>query len=235
MKHVVLVFTVLGLSAMAGPGWASINLDGILDEWTGSNVVNLGTWPAPDTGSYTLLATWDASNLYIGVDRDSSDRYLGDTGGDNDSFFLAIDVDGVAGSGAGQDGYGRMDFAGTMLPDMIYYYAGGGGWYESGTWNGGGWDWNGWTNANSYYGWQEDNPNDELCIPLADIGGSHEVMAWAWMTREAGDFVETSWPDGTTGGDPNPVMTEGFMIPEPATISLLGMGSLLAGVIRRRK
>jgi hypothetical protein len=207
-------------------------LDGVLDEWTDPAIVNLGTQPGIDMGTYTLRAGWDNDNLYLAVDRLTTGRYLGDTYWDNDSFFVAIDTDGIAGSGASQDGYGILSFAGTMLPDHIYCYAGGSGWYETCTWNGSDWNWNGWTNAGTYYGWAESNPNDELTIPLSVIGGSHQVMIWAWMTREGiYDTVDASWPDGTTGY--RPVFADGVMIPEPASLILVGLGGLMAA--RRKK
>lgn len=224
---------LLCLLLTTGHVWAfTAVLDGVLDEWTGSGIVNLGTRPGIDMGSYTLLAGWDNDNLYLAVDRNSTDRYLGDDYWAHDSFFVAIDTDGISGSGASQDGYSILSFAGTMRPDHIYCYAGGSGWYETCTWNGSGWDWNGWTNAGTYYGWNEDYPNDELTIPLSVIGGSHQVMIWAWMTREGiYDTVDASWPDGATGY--RPVFGDGAMIPEPASLILIGVGGLLAA--RRKK
>jgi hypothetical protein len=231
MKKVV-VLTALAVFATTANAEFTPTFDGVLDEWTIPPVMDLGTEPGIDQGTYTLLAGYDANNLYFGMDRDTTDRYLGDTYWDNDSFFVAIDVDGQAGSGAGQDGYGRMDFGGPMLPDVIYCFAGGAGWYEWSSWNSGGWwDWMGWSDQGTYYGWQEDNPDDELGIPLANIGGSAEVMVWAWMTREGNGYIEASWPTGYYGDDPNPVFGDGIMIPEPAGCVALLLGLAL---IRRR-
>ncbi|MBN1766312.1 MAG: immunoglobulin domain-containing protein [Sedimentisphaerales bacterium] len=187
-------------------------LDGNLTEWVGDEVNNLGTEPAPDGGSYTLLATWDGTDVYLAIDRDSSNRYLGDTGWDNDSFFIAFDTDGIADSGADWDGYSRMNFAGPMKPDVIYYYAGGPSWYERSVWNGGTWDWQGWTDADSYYGYSETHPDDELVPDLLTqapgLSGASELMVWAWMTREGNGFAECTWPRWASGfytqvfGDP---------------------------------
>ena len=234
MKKILLVWGTFCVLFCTGQVFAlTVTFDSVLDEWIGDDVVNLGTEAAPDGGSYTLLATWDAANLYMGMDRDSSDRYLGDTGWDNDSFFVAIDTDGVAGSGATQDGYGRMNFGGTMLPDFIIYYAGGPNWYESSTWNGSSWDWNGWTDSGAIYGSSDAQPDDEFAISLSNIGGFHEVMVWAWMTRESNGWIEASWPGGPWGE--GPTVGNGIMIPEPATVNLLGLGSMLLTSIRRRK
>lgn len=211
-------------------------LDGVLDEWVGPDVINIGSEPGPTGGAYTAYLTYDLDALYLGVDRDSTDRYLGDQSGVTDNFFLAIDVDGIAGSGATSDGYGRVDFAGPMLPDFIYYFAGGGGWYERGSWNGAGWDWLGWTNADTYYGWTDDpgdpHPNDEMKMWMSEIGGGPEVTVWAWMTLRDDGNVYASWPTGHYGDDPNPVFGDGIYIPEPASLALLAIGGLL--VLRRR-
>ena len=216
----VSILAMLCCLMVAGQAFSvTVNLDGILNEWTGGDVVNLGS-----SGAYTLLATWDQTNLYIGVDRSASGRYLGDDYGVHDSFFVAIDIDGVPGSG-GSDGYGNVSLSGAMLPDRIYYYAGGQGWHEVSFWDGIGWNWLGWTNANTYYGWQPANPNDELGIALSDIGGSHQVMIWAWMTVEGVyDSTTAFW------GDP---AGNGIMIPEPATMALLGLGAL--AMFRRKR
>lgn len=234
---------VLVLAVLVSTGTASAltpTFDGLLGEWWGDpGTVDLGSQPAPDVGGYNLLANWDATDLYLGMARDSSDRYLGDTYWDNDSFFVAIDVDGVPNSGASSDGYSRMNFGGAgceMLPDVFYAYAGGGGWHEWASWNGGGWDFQPWSNAGTYYGWSDTNPDDELGIPLANIGGSADVMVWAWMTRERGGdpppiWVEASWPAGATGE--GPTMGCGInLVPEPASLLILLGG---AGLLRRRR
>jgi hypothetical protein len=212
MKKGILVLGILSVIGFCSQAWAlTPALDGILYEWTGPEVLNLGTQTASGGGSYTLLATWDATNLYIGVDRNSTDRYLGDTYLVHDSFFVAIDVDGLAGSGGLSDGYSTVDFNGARRPDFVYNYAGGEGWYESCSWNGSGYNWLGWSNAGTFYGWSESNPNDEITIPLSAIGGSHNVMIWAWMTIE-GVYNSTtaSWPAGSTGT--SPTFGEGVLI-----------------------
>ena len=153
---------------------------------------------------------------------------------------MALDIDGIPGSGGTIDGYQRMNFGGTMLPDIVYCYAGGSGWWEKAFWDGTEWNWPGWSNAGTYYGWSDTNPNDELAIPLVDIGRSADIEVWAWMTREfGGDMlplaVHASWPAGATGsGDPEqPTMYDGIMVPTPEPASLLGM-ALLGLLIRRR-
>jgi hypothetical protein len=201
MKKGIFLFIVSAAALLSSQTLAlTPPLDGILNEWTGPGVADLETQPGiGGTGTYRLLATWDSTNLYLAVDRKTTGRYLGDTAQTNDSFFVAIDIDGLPNSGGKEDGYGILSFAGPMLPDLIYCYAGGEGWYETCSWNGIAWGWNGWTSAGTYYGWSALNPNDEFSIPLASIGGSPHVQIWAWMTREGVyDYVDASWPAGYT-------------------------------------
>lgn len=213
---------------LAAPAFAlTPTFDGTLGEWTGPGVLDLGAQPAPSVNNYRLLVTWDATNLYAAMDRNATDRYLGDTAWDNDSFFIAIDY--TAG-GATQDGYGQMNFSGPNLPDRFYYYAGGAGWYEVSSWNGASMDWLGWTNSGSFYGYQEANPDDEVAIALSDIGGSPNVTVWAWMTREANGYVEASWPGGATGS--LPTAGAGILLPEPMSALMLVLGGF--ALLRRR-
>lgn len=228
MKRALIMLSVAGMLLWASPLPAlTINYDGQLTEWTGDEINNLGTRPAPDGGSYTFLAAWNGSALHLGMDRSSSGRYLGDDGA-NDSFFVAIDTDGVADSGADQDGYTRVNFDGPMKPDIIYYFAGGSGWYERGLWTGTDWSWLGWTDGGgeSYYGYQPENPDDEITPDLLfqqpSLSGESELMVWAWMTREAQGNVTASWPDGHTGnqptfGDPIPIRDEETLLLLPDT------------------
>ncbi len=132
---------------------------------------------------YTLGMTWDMDFLWVGLSSDSCRRFLGDFGGDEFnppdlSFFVAIDVDQIFGSGAPQDGYGNVNFYGCYMPEYVFYFAGGGGWYEWGHWNGASWDWNGWRNDNTYYAWFGGNVwDDELGILWSDLGHPQGILA----------------------------------------------------------
>ena len=227
---------ITGLFAVGMAQALTPTLDRDLSDWVGSDVGSLGVQADPDGGSYEILYTLDGINLYIGIDRSQTSRYLGDTAWDDDSFFFAIDIDGASNSGATADGYGRMQFAGSLLPDQIYYYAGGnetyGGWHESSSFDSGGnVTWNGWrADPYAYYGRSDAGGDDELVIPLSELGGATEFTVWAWMTRESNGYLEATWPAGSTGTDPQ-TMTAGIFIPEPSALLLLAIGSVL---LRRR-
>jgi hypothetical protein len=235
----VLFFTAVCALLYAGQVSAlTVTFDADLGEWVGADVANLGTRGGPDNGSYIMLSTSDATNLYLGMERGATERYLGDTDLVNDSFFVAIDVDGVANSGATAAGYGNVSFGGTYRPDLIYYFEGGPSWYQKTSWNGTGWNWDGWSDSGVIYGnpgWGDD---DEFAFALDSIGGSDgQVRIWAWMTREDNNWVESYWNGESTdyGAAESPNLVDGIVlsIPEPATMVLLGLGSL--AMLRRKK
>ena len=224
----------------------TVNFDADLEEWTGADVTDLGTRAAPDGGSYTLLASYDADNFYLGMDRGDTERYLGDTGWDNDSFFVAVDVDGTAASGGATGAYGIASFGGTYLPDLIYAFEGGPHWYHTFTWDGSSFvDNSDWGQSGVIYGGPTWGDDDEFALDPASIGGEDgEVRIWAWMTREGneGGYIEASWPSGKTSiwdeqtqSATHPTFGDGVvLVPEPTTLALLGLGSLAMTLKRRR-
>ncbi len=192
----VLSFIVISLSATT---FTSPTLDGIIDTIT---PVSWGHYEDFETetfdgADYTLWITWDADNLYVGIDRDTNpnNRYLGDGYPNDISLFVAIDTDQTPGSGATSDGYGRVTFSGGYLPEHCFYFAGGAGWAEWSSWNPGGWwDWNGWTDDWGYYGWSGGNIDDELQITWARLGDPTGIVFKAWITGEGDGTVLASWP-----------------------------------------
>jgi hypothetical protein len=131
---------------------------------------------------YQLYMTWDPSFLWVGLNSDTCRYFLADSN-PNISFFVAIDVDQAFGSGAPMDGYGNVNFYGCFMPEYIYYFAGGAGWYEWGHWNGTGWDWLGWRSDNTYYAWDGGGVyDDELGILWSDIGNPAGIAVMAWIT-----------------------------------------------------
>ncbi|MFH1312914.1 MAG: hypothetical protein ABIJ00_06765 [Candidatus Eisenbacteria bacterium] len=150
---------------------------------------------------YGLAITWDADFLWLSVDSDTCRRFLGDGAGPpaDLSFFVAIDVDQTFGSGAPADGYGNVNFYGCYMPEYIFYFAGGGGWYEWGYWTGTEWDWRGWRNDNTYYAWPGgDVWDDEFGVLWSDLGLPQGVAVMAWITDDVtfgtDPGVLASWP-----------------------------------------
>ncbi|OXU15871.1 PEP-CTERM sorting domain-containing protein [Sedimentisphaera salicampi] len=220
-----------------------ITVDSDMSDWTGEDIINLGSRDDPDGGSYDLKVTFDEDNIYLGLDRTSTDRNLGDTSWDDDSFFISFDVDASTGSGAGSDGYERVNFTGDNRPDKVFYYAGGPVWYESSNWNSTSseWNWDGWVeNGGTGHSASYGIDGDEFAISRDLVGADidDEVTMWAWMTREGNGFVETGWGVGSSIYDAEneliypPDAGNGIMVPEPFTLGLLGIGSI---ALRRRR
>jgi hypothetical protein len=138
-----------------------------------------------DECAYTLHITWDADFLWIGLDSDSCRRFLGDSETDM-SFFVAIDTDQTYGSGAYRDEYGNVNFYGCLMPEFIFFYAGGAGWYEWGRWDEPStWTWLGWRNDNTYYAWDGGGVyDDEMGILWSDIGNPTGISVMAWISDE---------------------------------------------------
>lgn len=176
----------------------TISIDGDMSEWGSDELMQAD-------GPYTLYLTWDATNLYLGL----TGATLGDTVGQDKSFFVCFDTNLLAGSGAGSDGYGNVNFNTTYFaPEYCYYFAGGAGWYEWSTWNGASWSWNGWRNDGTYYHWPGNPaplPGSELTIIRSEIGNPTSVGVAAWLTPEAnpagpGVNIEASWPTPNSTG-----------------------------------
>jgi hypothetical protein len=137
-----------------------------------------------DDCPYTLHITWDADFLWIGLESDTCRRFLGD--GETDiSFFVAIDVDRASWPSFLGDCYGNVQFHGCFLPDYIYYFAGGAGWYEWGHWDPPDFYWLGWRDDNTYYAWDGGGLyDDELGILWSDIGYPAGITVAAWISEE---------------------------------------------------
>lgn len=220
---------VICLATLSVAFAATITIDADTGDWSGYPVQNFGTVADPDGGSYSLSSTYDDTSLFFSVDRTQSSRVLGETAWDNDSFFLAFDLDGIDGSGASLDGYQRVNFTGDKRPDFIAYFAGGTSWFESSTWNGTEWTWNGWNDGsgsgvNVAYG----ADYDEISFNLGTLSllESDSVSVWAWMTRESNGWKEAGW-GVPTGGDVYAGDGLTVTVPEPASLALLALGAVL--------
>ena len=171
--------------------------------------------------TYELATTWDADFLWVALNSEVGRRFLCD--GDTClSFFVAIDVDQTFGSGAPTDGYGNVNFYGCYMPEYIYYFAGGAGWYEWGYWDGAAWDWRGWRSDNTYYGWPgEGAVDDELGILWQDLGFPAGIAVMTWITDDpcfscdpGYDGVLAAWPiENPTGSCPTFMWAYPFFAP----------------------
>ncbi|GAH14899.1 unnamed protein product, partial [marine sediment metagenome] len=172
--------------------------DGVItsDEWGPDSFFDV---VIIDSCLYGLNITWDADFLWIGLNSDTCRYFLGDDP-DNISLFVAIDTDQTFGSGAPTDGYGNVNFYGCRMPEYIFYFAGGAGWYEWNYWTGTEFEWRGWRNDNTFYAWDGGGVyDDELGILWSDLGFPTGVGVMAWITFDQtfnGDppGVLASWP-----------------------------------------
>jgi hypothetical protein len=210
MKKLALLLVpafVLFAGLASATTYTTPTIDGIIgadwdaDEQFATQVISLA--------DYTLWITWDMADpkgtgaLYIGLDRvdDPNNRFLGDNA-DNLSLFVGIDTDQVIGSGTPGDVYSTVTFSGGHMPEYIYSFAGGAGWYEWAWWDqiNNTFQYNGWRNDGSYYGWAGDvYIDDELTILWNDIGNPQGIGVIVWITDEAADpwppAVVAAWPE----------------------------------------
>lgn len=207
MKKLILLI-VPALILFAGLAWGTTYttpvFDGIIGtDWDPDEVFVTQSF---DNADYTLWITWDYDvGLYVGIDRDSSNannRFLGDNAEDI-SAFVAIDTDQIPGSGTTIDVYSTVSFSGGHLPEYIYSFAGGAGWYEWAWWDqfNGVFDYRGWRNDGTYYGWNGGPSDDELTILWSDIGNPEGIAVRVWITGETPDpdpwppAVLAAWPE----------------------------------------
>ena len=189
--------TAAAPSAIVGPQIDTTNhtisIDGDLSDWSANELMETD-------GPATLHITWDATNLYLGL----SGVYLGDTPSQDKSFFVCIDTDQIAGSGAALDGYSTVNFNTVVFaPEYCFYFTGGAGWYEWSTWNGTGWDWNGWRSDGTFYNYPGNPapiPGSELTIIRTEIGSPNSLRLAAWFTPEESSIVEATWPSQNATG-----------------------------------
>ncbi len=211
MKKTLILFSFMVLvGIMMATTFNSPTVNGLIlidngFDWESDELMERETFGG---ANYDLFITWDATYLYIGINRsvaDADNRFLGDSA-ENLSLFVAIDTDQIPGSGATQDGYQTVTWAtGSYQPEYTFCFAGDPNWGESNHWNGTGWDWNGWFNDLGVYGTASGNEDDELYIPWSYIGNPFFVTIRAWLTEESANQMEVlaSWPsENPVGIDP---------------------------------
>ena len=156
-------------------------------------------------GGTDFHLTWDDTTFYCAIQGTFADQEDGDY-----DWCIAFDTDLVPGSGATSDGYTHVTFSGKFLPEVIYYFWGGMGWYEYSTWNGTTWDSQGWSDACSYGGW-DGNLVSEICIPESLVVNADSVAACSWITDEDQTQVVASFPRANPIGAPPQAMTYFFV------------------------
>ncbi|MFH1219409.1 MAG: FlgD immunoglobulin-like domain containing protein [Candidatus Eisenbacteria bacterium] len=177
--------------------------DGIVE--SSAPIAGGTTWETDEVmandGGTSFYLTWDAVTKFCAI----AGTYANQSDGQYD-WFIAFDTDLTAGSGATTDGYNQVTFSGRFLPEYIYYFAGGMGWYESTNWTGTAWNWRGWSNLCTFGGWSG-NLASEICIPDSMIGYADSLAVCSWITDEANSQIFASYPT------PNPIGTK----PQPMT------------------
>jgi hypothetical protein len=222
MKKLLMLLLVPALVLVAAMGWAKTfttpTIDGIITgDGTDWDVCEDFATLTFDNADYTLWITWDeATGLYVGLDRqeDPDNKFLGDDGDGVISLYVAIDTDQMPGSGALYDGYSTVSFSSSSahLPEYIFYFTGGSGWYEWSVWNqlNDAWDWMDWRDDGTYYGWNGGPIDDEVTILWSDIGYPLGIGVTVWITYDTADpwppVVVAAWPEENPVGL-GPVLT----------------------------
>jgi hypothetical protein len=204
---------VLGLCLML-PAWAlgltyttPNTTDGVVE--SDPPVLGGTTWETDELldndGGTDFYFTWDDTSFYTaitGTYAEQEDGYY--------DWFIAFDTDQVPGSGATSDGYGAVTFTGDFLPEVIYYFAGGSGWFESSEWDGSQWVFRGWSDTCSYGGWSG-NYTSEHCMPRAMVQNPDSVAICSWITDENQTVVVASFPSSNPIGATTQAMPHFFV------------------------
>ena len=204
----------------------TILVDGVND------FIQWSEWMAQSADS--LFITWDSQYLYIGYN--GLNLATGD-------FFVYIDTDGVAGSGAPRNAWNRVGFGPDRRPEYELSIEGGGNSMQLNVWAGN-WSYQqyGEHGATSFEGWSG-NIMNEIRLPWSELG-SPTQLALALSTSQEDNLMTTrSWPaanpvgnnititdwfvfDSTTMGQAMPAMgvapngTSLSILPDPPVVSI---------------
>lgn len=157
-------------------------------------------------GTDTLWLTWDASALFVGYC--CKDLATGD-------FFINMDTNQVAGSGASRDSWGRVGFANPFRPEYQVAIEGGTNPVQLNRWNGTAWVYpgSGTPPVTSYNGWSG-NTFTEVRIPWAAIGNPCGVAVSIHLTQEDNLITTRAFPvDNPTGN--NITLTSVYRLYQP--------------------
>lgn len=140
----------------------------------------------------SLFVTWDAQALYVGF------RGRALSTGD---FFVHLDTDLVAGSGAARDSWNRVGFTSANRPEYEIAVEGGGNSMQVNQWTGAAWNYvqYGSHTGTSYEGWTG-NLLTELRIPWDQIGSPAQLGICAGFTQENNLVTVVAWPQANPTG-----------------------------------
>jgi len=176
----------------------TIVVDGLNDFTVASELLE----PRADS----LFLTWDDEALFVGY----KNRNLGGQG----DFFVHLDTDLVAGSGAPASSWGRASFAAAHRPEFEIAVEGGGNSMQLNAWNGA---WNylqyGEHPGTSYEGWSA-NPTTELRIPWSALGDPPAIAVCATLTQEDNQVTAIAWPQANPTGTAV-TLSDWFVFAEP--------------------
>ena len=141
----------------------------------------------------SLFVTWDAQALYVGW------RGRSLSTGD---FFVHLDTDLVAGSGAARDSWSRVGFASANRPEYCIAVEGGGSSMQINHWTGAAWTYSqyGSHSGTSYEGWTG-NLLTELRIPWSEIGNPTRLGICASFSQENNLVTVVAWPQANPTGN----------------------------------
>lgn len=181
----------------------------------GTNDFDSGT-ELMDVDTYTLYMTWDNTNLYFGL-------FSLNLGGGGD-FFINIDTDQIAGSGASSDSWGRVVYPNQYRAEYAVAIEGGGGSIQLNKWTGAAWQYPGSGGANSYEGWSG-NGLTEISIPWVSIGNPAGITISAHVSQENNQTITASFPLQNPVGN-HPTLTHVYALYVPYIASQMPVAGM---------